>query len=154
MKKIKFLFILIAIFLSIRIYSQTAVRYFYDNAGNRIKREKIPVLLLSRPASDTVNTVLQNTQNKLPVNQNMDEKVGNVEVFPNPVQNQLSINNTEGVTGGTYVLYDAVGKLLWQQTAEITQHNVDVSRFSSGIYYLVLKTQKEVLKTWKVVKPQ
>ena len=141
--------------MSIKSYSQTAVRYVYDNAGNRIKREKIPVLLLlSRPANDTINTIGQNTQNKLPVNQKMDEKVGNVEVFPNPVQNQLRINNTEGVTGGTYVLYDASGKLLWQQTAEITQHNVDVSRFSSGTYYLVLKTPKEVLKTWKVIKPQ
>lgn len=60
-------------------------------------------------------------------------------VFPNPTNNVLHIQNTDGRVE-SYIIFDSLGRILMESTDKI----VDVSRFSAGTYYI--KLDKKVIK--------
>ena len=76
-------------------------------------------------------------------------------VYPNPAENlvQLRLNGFEIPADGLRAfLYDGSGKLL--QTLNVTEDftSFQISQYATGTYYLELRDDRRVLKTFKVVR--
>jgi Secretion system C-terminal sorting domain len=67
-----------------------------------------------------------------------DQQKEQLVVFPNPVQDRLSISipGTLGNTGAIVQIYNTGGILLLQQTESDNTSSINTSRFSSGQYIL------------------
>ncbi len=70
-----------------------------------------------------------------------------VMIYPNPVQNELTLKNVENIQTAT--IHDITGKQInsWLLTGN-DQHAIDLSGISKGLYFLSLegKNKKEVIK--------
>jgi hypothetical protein len=72
-----------------------------------------------------------------------------VNVFPNPVVNEVTITNTEGITAVTLV--NVQGRQLLQLTPGATEITVPLTAFPAGVYFLQIigengTTVKKIIK--------
>ena len=78
----------------------------------------------------------------------------NMTVFPNPTVSgvMLNIEDMNSVSSCRAQLYDAEGKLL--QNIQITdgQTYIQMQDYVSGIYYLNVSQNKNILKNFKIIK--
>ena len=79
----------------------------------------------------------------------------NAKVYPNPTENmaQLELNGFELPADGLQAnLFDGKGKLLQRipVTSDITEFHI--GQYATGTYYLELRHNKQLLKTFKVVR--
>lgn len=78
----------------------------------------------------------------------------NIVLYPNPVNSILNLSFPENRLGNntSISIYDGLGKLL--KTAKINNQKeaIDVSRFSSGIYFLKVTSNNQVIKNATFVK--
>lgn len=68
---------------------------------------------------------------------------GLITVFPNPVQNVMTVAGLQ--QGGILRLFTADGKLLLQQPVYAQTTTMDISRFAKGMYHLQYQYQGEVM---------
>ncbi len=73
-----------------------------------------------------------------------------VDLFPNPVQDQLAINL--GESEGQYLLTNANGQALQNGQLQFGQNQIDFSSLPAGIYLLQIRTKKGVTSK-KILKP-
>lgn len=73
----------------------------------------------------------------------------NFSIYPNPTHNITVIKTL--ISNGVYQLYDLTSKLLLSGTVTSTQFNLDLSLFSSGVYFISV-TDGERQVNGKVVK--
>ncbi|MES2778924.1 MAG: T9SS type A sorting domain-containing protein [Bacteroidota bacterium] len=69
----------------------------------------------------------------------LGEDVKNVSVYPNPTSNVLNVLFEANSANSTVVITDITGKQVYSQQVEsssFTNHSVDVSNFTKGIYFL------------------
>jgi len=77
---------------------------------------------------------------------------GSINVYPNPVENQINIDLSDAPTGVTSIkMYDALGKVVFQQSTSNERITIDASKFESGIYMIDMmgsnwKATKKVVK--------
>ncbi|MDD2622079.1 MAG: T9SS type A sorting domain-containing protein [Bacteroidales bacterium] len=71
-------------------------------------------------------------------------------IFPNPVNNELTIDNGQCLIKEVYV-YDVVGKTIKVFTVNNTNSTLDIGDISKGIYLIKIKTENEII-TKKIVK--
>ncbi len=67
------------------------------------------------------------------------EEVKNVTVYPNPASSQLTVLFEAQSANSTIIMTDITGKQVYNQQVEsssFTQHTMDVSNFTKGIYFL------------------
>tara|TARA_Y100001954_G_C15818711_1_gene608828 strand:- start:1775 stop:3289 length:1515 start_codon:yes stop_codon:yes gene_type:complete len=62
-----------------------------------------------------------------------------IEIYPNPASDNLSISNIE--VGSTVRFFDYAGKLVWEQEVENKSMMVDLSNFPSGVYSVELRSK-------------
>ncbi len=76
----------------------------------------------------------------------------NATVYPNPTLGnlQLTMNNLQ--LKGEVRVYDANGKYLFMKKIENETTFFDLSDYAPGIYYLKVYSDKQMLKSFKVVK--
>lgn len=73
----------------------------------------------------------------LPASLSVEENAANeVKLYPNPTQNMLMV---DGIQNGTYEILDNSGKVI--NGGALINGSVDVSSFTSGIYYLRIKAK-------------
>jgi len=104
------------VFFSIILFSQNyIIKYSYDNAGNRIKREQIAFAISGN--TDTklkTDTVIEQIADK------------NISIYPNPVTETLNIYIEEYESEiGTINLYSLEGRLI--TTKKITDSNTKIN---------------------------
>ncbi len=74
-----------------------------------------------------------------------------VSIYPNPVSDRLTVSLHAAEEGATVSLYDGNGKLLYTSTARGSQHILNMSNFSSGLYFIkVVNGTKSITK--KIIK--
>jgi para-nitrobenzyl esterase len=62
---------------------------------------------------------------------------GSINVYPNPVENQINIDLSDAPTGVTIIkMFDALGKVVYQQSTSNERIMIDASKFESGIYMI------------------
>jgi len=83
----------------------------------------------------------------------IETSIENLQVFPNPTSTYVDINLTfnEAETGAILIL-NKMGQLVWQQTFDNKNINLEVSvnDWAAGVYYMMIQTAKGV-KTEEIV---
>jgi hypothetical protein len=77
----------------------------------------------------------------------------NIKTYPNPVKDKLYVEIPEGFDNMLLELKDISGQVIMKNRMEgIVLENLDVSSLETGIYFLVVSYNGEILKTEKLIK--
>ena len=80
--------------------------------------------------------------------ENIPAKAENtLSIFPNPAHNQLTISLSTPSTNQLITITDPLGNKIYQTTysTQSTQSTIDITKWSKGIYFLQLTSEKESL---------
>jgi hypothetical protein len=147
----------ILLFVFFNAFSQTTYyEYKYDAAGNRIRRHVIVIINKvanqnDSVAKDTIAAMAETEENKLLFTENIGEV--NIRVFPNPTIGKLNIA-IEGdiVPNNAFIeIYNEAGIKIENLIITTKNFTIDLSKHSTGIYYLKLSLNGKN-ETFKVVK--
>lgn len=88
------------------------------------------------------------------INENNAEANGEVEVYPNPATEQITIVISQNLNAnGTLQVFDINGKLSQQTAITSNQQSADVSALTPGIYLLrIVTNNNQLLSTHKLIK--
>lgn len=147
MKKMKltFAFITGCLLLTINVSAQD-VKLDYDLAGNRIQRYRV-----FKSSEVTFSDTTFNNHSIVDDVLIADKKIN---IFPNPVSNQLNILFSGETFESTLVeisLFDVNGNQLYKVKVSPTNHQIAMQKYPAGFYFLRIA---DSLKTeqWKIVK--
>lgn len=73
------------------------------------------------------------------------------KLFPNPVSAVLHITS-ELVPVSSCKIYDAMGKLIWEQNLNQIKNTIDIAFLSSGTYVVSLVLQNDVTEKFQILK--
>ena len=79
------------------------------------------------------------------------EKESNINLYPNPVQNNFTLN-FESETKGQVIIYDLLGKIVISQEFSGTNPTISIANLSKGIYHLRVVTNGKTMGVSKIVK--
>ena len=121
------------------------IQYGYDDAGNRTSRTYI--ILFVGPKSEEIeitddDETLSNAQER------------DVQVYPNPVKDELFVEIQKGDENENYrlMLFDGSGKMLKESNRQGNgKEPIDMRLFPSGVYYLIISSREGKLE-YKIVK--
>ena len=74
----------------------------------------------------------------------MRKDVPDIKVYPNPANDKITIESTIINKDAMISIYNIQGQLLIQRPMLQTKINIDASGFTEGIYYVKVKTEKDV----------
>ena len=119
------------------------IKYTYDNAGNRLTRQKEIVVQTRGALSDEEEPSVYEEE--------LSET--KVTIYPNPTRGMLKIDisGVEKFENARISLYGLTGKLL-QQWAGISQSNeIDLSERTPGMYIMQVAYNGKI-SSWKIIK--
>lgn len=140
----KHLILFILLSISSHIGYGQHIRFTYDDAGNRIKRELVTI--------QEVNTQDRKMQKFLTGN-NLDSEI---TINTDKSSNLIHINAKDGTLQGEYkiAMYSIVGYMVLESQLPITGYaEVDISHLPKGVYALVVTNGTES-KAWKITKSE
>jgi serine protease AprX len=73
------------------------------------------------------------------------------KVFPNPVSTILNIQMPSSIEQTNLIIYDVLGKAVFQKTITASNTYIDTSTIASGVYIIVFQSEG-VTKTFKLIK--
>ncbi len=74
-----------------------------------------------------------------------------VKVYPNPVKDMLYLQLPSTFETSQMTIFDVTGKLILQKTLTMSQENIDIASFASGLYILNLQSEQESISV-KLIK--
>jgi hypothetical protein len=80
---------------------------------------------------------------------NPAEKINQVNVFPNPSSNNITVQSTEEL--GLIIIYNSIGEIIYQSGTNSTVQQIDLSKQPAGIYILQIISSKNFQRI-KIVK--
>ena len=137
----KFVLLCISLCYLWAAYGQDVIRYSYDNAGNRIKRE----IDLSRASEE------KDDKNPESYSDRIEEH--EIRIYPNPTKGDLVINisNIDTENQVTVILYNIEGKLMRRAEVNAGQAFMDIRDEQNGIYLMQINID-ENSTIWKIFK--
>lgn len=76
-----------------------------------------------------------------------------INAFPNPVKEQLTVYVQEGVSEGfRFSVIDLRGNLLTEGKLEGRETNIDLTTLRTGVYLLAIFIKEEQVKTFRIIK--
>ena len=90
---------------------------------------------------------------QLPNNINENRTENQFEIYPNPAQNQITINRTNN-KAASIIIYSLLGNVTYQSNLKDNEPYkiIDISNFANGIYFISLTDNKGEKNTKKFVK--
>ena len=76
---------------------------------------------------------------------------GLISIFPNPSSNEFSINFNSEIRNCNVQIYDALGKLVLNETINGNSKTIETNTFNNGIYHLQLSNEKSIISKKLVV---
>jgi hypothetical protein len=156
MKKIFTSFILLT---SSVCFSQTNTLQVIGTAGNTATNANTQ---LSWTIGETITNTATNPNNILTQGFNqsallitaIDEKQNsNITVSPNPTADFITISILENeLQNAQYLLLDINGKLILQNNIQDTQTKISFTELAKATYFVVVLTNKQKTKTFKIIK--
>lgn len=131
-------------------YSQIygpAIKFEYDNAGNRYLRHYLPYEIIQYKQGDNnhgIDTSVQKLKN--------DQFL--IRAYPNPVDDYITIENLSWNNDNKVVvkLTDITGKIISSKQFIKAKDNIPFSGLTPGAYMLYYYLNNEMLANWKVIK--
>lgn len=80
-----------------------------------------------------------------------DNQIVQLNVYPNPVKNNLIITQSVITNGGEIVIYNQLGKLVYQSDIVENYNQIDVSNWASGLYFLKINSDT-ISNQFKLIK--
>lgn len=74
-------------------------------------------------------------------------------VFPNPTSDRLNIESAS-YEGLNVVMTDEAGRIVLTESLKSENTSFDVSEFSTGSYHLIIQSNGQILKDFRIVKHQ
>ncbi|MBJ2197226.1 MAG: T9SS type A sorting domain-containing protein [Muribaculaceae bacterium] len=140
----KHLILFILLCISSHIGYGQHIRFTYDDAGNRIRRELVTI--------QEVNTQDRKMQKFLTGN-NLDSEI---TINADKSSNLIHINTKDRKLQGEYkiAMYSIAGYMVLESQLSITGYaEVDISQLPKGVYVLVVTNGTES-KAWKITKSE
>jgi len=140
--------ILLALVMILSLTGATAqtIEYNYDANGNRISR----VIVLKKSidtgeVTDTESLSQLLPPNQTPVKDHLDK--ANITIYPNPTNSTITIEMSDYQEEiiMAHVLSSNGSLLLEGEIRNQNKYSVDLSRFASGQYYLILTRKNETI---------
>lgn len=118
---------------------QNKIKYSYDDAGNRIKREI--VLNTTRAVEVSTSVFTEELAQR------------GVKIYPNPTQGQLviEISDVEKAKSSSLSVLNLKGQTVARVMVISNITNLDISSEPSGTYILQIRID-DVLSSWKIIK--
>jgi hypothetical protein len=80
---------------------------------------------------------------------NLQPKLLDVQIFPNPAINQLTITNA---SGGTFVIHDVLGKEIYHISIASNKQSLNIASLPNGVYTAIVTSQFGEKKNLKLIK--
>ena len=125
------------------------IKYSYDASGNRIKREYVCDVVDSLDPNAPVQPPAGSARMANPNDANSSNVA--FEVFPNPTTGMVTVVQKGAVTNATLQVINETGATVYSKTLSNKEEPVDLSKFSTGVYYFVLRST-QTTTTKKVIK--
>lgn len=74
-----------------------------------------------------------------------------VSITPNPANNEVVVYHNFSDNNGTISLIDINGKRILNENLKMLNHQIDLSTIDEGIYFVIIKNDKEIQSTKKLV---
>jgi hypothetical protein len=84
--------------------------------------------------------------------EDIDNPFSQLLIYPNPVQNQLTISNLPVSFKGSVSVYNSTGQLIQSEQKNGSQVILQTGQLSSGLYFIHLKSEKGQMTTKKFIK--
>ena len=75
-----------------------------------------------------------------------------LEVYPNPMQDQITIENKAENYKGEFILYNNIGHVLLKQVINQPKTTIDIGLISEGVYYYVFTSDNQETQKGKLIK--
>lgn len=80
----------------------------------------------------------------------MNSFLKNIQVYPNPAQDVITIQSDYNLKGQAYSIYDCIGKLMSKGVLSENNNSISAQELTNGIYTLEIGTKnKHVIKLVK-----
>jgi YD repeat-containing protein len=136
--------IIVLVTLSINSQAQTTqLKFSYDDAGNRVKRE----IILGKSKEATMDT----TTATMPITDWLNKM--KISIYPNPTKGILIIdiaNMPEDATGDI-TIHNMEGKSLLKLNQLNSTNKLDLAGYPTGVYVLRIRSLEKSCE-WKIVK--
>lgn len=145
----KYTFIITLIILSFPLHAQPKIKFSYDAAGNRVKRELVPML-----------TGGNNEERNLSTGETVTLSTDQIRVWPNPAEYYLNIEVISSDEEGTEKpdqqqmtgeLFDLNGRLVQRAELHTNPAVMQMEGLPAGTYFLYVRKGGKYLK-WTVQK--
>jgi len=83
--------------------------------------------------------------------ENLGENI-QLSIGPNPTTNHLILTIEESNMELDYILFDLNGKELTEKSNLKNSEEIDLSKYPSGMYHLIVRNQKLEIKAFKIIK--
>ena len=103
----------------------------------------IAVIVSNSCGSDTSDCINVNLSSLI---ENTGEKI---EAYPNPTQENITLEVSDGLIGKEYKLQDFTGRVVYSGKITSVKTELCLSSLANGTYYLVLSNQPKILKIVK-----
>ena len=140
MRKIFGIICMMTIALANTAISQV-VKFTYDDAGNRIKREVVTVLEMRQQEESEIPKFIKSMDLETLANVSIDESSNNIHV---------EFSETETTTINTSI-YSIAGYKCYEAVFKSPVFDVEIGKLPKGAYILVLTIDNRS-KAWKIIK--
>ena len=125
--------------------SFAAIKYEYDDAGNRKRRYNPDVPMYAKKANADEQTT-DIFEEELPEMK--------ISITPNPTRGflQVEISNAETLQGAEIRLYSPQGMLIRKINNLSETTTLDISNQPGGIYIMQIVLNNKEISTWKIIK--
>lgn len=143
MKTVKYIIFLLMASIAAGAYAQPKIKFTYDDAGNRTRRE----ITLGKSNEATLDTAAALE----PLTDWLDKM--KITIYPNPTQGRLTIDIAHITPDavGEITIQTLEGKRLQQPELIKATNDLDLSAYPPGIYILRIRSAEKVCE-WKIVK--
>lgn len=137
--------------------AQHTFQFAYDNAGNRVQRKIIVTPENERRGRPGTTATGKETDEEKGSTDNafVDPKLNyTVKVYPNPVQDKLTIEFVDSPTEVviSYYLSDNTGRVLFTKDNVAGRDQVNLAAYQPGVYYLSITDNNKKQYKYKVLK--